>query len=475
MNPSLRLGLLGVLGLGGGAVAFGTLEGSGGQVAATDAAHALCSDPAPVRFPDIGGPPPVLAPRGRAAMPVMDVPAAPEGPAPASTDAAGVANPSPVRRRPPFAPHVVEDGDTRLRRTIMACQAEDGRVPADPALRPCARGEVALALRDPEEPSDPPAPKESPVPPPVFDPRDVLSTAYGVEAVMAGWYTNRSEGAEGRFLSKALAWLKRHQNDLGSFGSRTAPTTLLADARATAALVRLYGATEGEWIRETVVRALGALDRRFDPSRGDALSEDDPSFPEAALSAADACGTAALIAAHQRKAGRAVTLAPPIGLVRTLAAWADEPAPVRSALEVHRAMARILLGVDPRADASIQRIVARLRNEGGEPVVPVDPLELDSAAVVMRTSSDEEYGAWREPLWSRCEAGLPASKDPCDPRLKDGTVPDVRTLSLQAMARSAFGWWRCDQRGAPVDAMDEARRALRPPEAPEPEAEPDEK
>lgn len=476
-TPALRGGLLAalaVLGVAGGAAASGMWGGGGGRIDAPGRAHdggdgVGLADPVAA-----GAPPPTLAARGGGGADPALSPSPTSDAVSSPSDAPTSSTPRPARR--PSAGRKAEDLGQRTWRTILAHQADDGRLPVDPALWPCTRGEVALPFRVPEETSDdevPAVPTVPPPPPPPFDPRDVLPTAYGIEALHAEWYTNRSGGAEGRFLSKALLWLKRRQDEQGGFGARDAPTTALADARATLAFVKIYGMTGGEWILPTTTRALEALGRRFDRTRSDAIEEDDPEFPEAALAAALACGGAAQIAAYERRAGKPRAVVPPLGLVRTLCAWADDPALEGSSLELHRAAARVCLGADPKTDPALLRIVARLRNEGGEPVVPTDPLERCSAAVVMGTARYEDWCAWHGTFWTTAHTDFPVSSDPCDPRTKTGTLPDLRTLSLQAMARGAFGYTKCYGDPPPVNAMDEARRALRPEEDASPTEEPD--
>jgi len=294
-----------------------------------------------------------------------------------------------------------------------------------------------------------------------FDPQDVLLTAYAVEALMADWYTPRGDGPPGRFQAKAVSWLKGRQSAQGGFGTRDVPTSALADAHATAALVRLYGLVGGAALRPVAARALEALGRRFDRSRSDALPEDDLTFPETAMAAAQACGDAAHISAADRKAGKAETVAPPLGLVQALAAWAGEPVPEDTDGELPRAMVRVSLGADPKTDASLMRVVARLRNAGGEPLVPADLLARYAAAVLMRAASYQDWCAWARPFWTQESAGdlWPVSKDPCDPRTRDGSTPTLRTLALDALARDAFQWTHHGD-PPPVDAMEEARKAL---------------
>lgn len=463
LTPALRLGLLAVLGLAGGAAAFGMFGGGGGRAADSPGARGGGEEMLGAAASDRASAPAVLASGGRGVPGKRPADGGDVSSSPSRADARASAG-SP-HAAPPGPKGVKADDAVELTiRTILAQQADDGRIPADPALRPCARGEVAFAFRPFADASGDARASRSPAPSAVtaaFDPQDVLLTAYAVEALMADGYTPRSDGPPGRFLAKAFTWLKGRQSAQGGFGTRDAPTSALADAHATAAFVRLYGLMGGAALRPVAARALDALGSRFDRSRSDALPEDDPTFPETAMAAAQACGDAAHISAADRTAGKAETVAPPLGLVQALAAWAAEPVPEGTDAELPRAMVRVSLGADPKFDASLLRIVARLRNAPGEPGVPADLLARYAAAVLMRAATYEDWCVWHRPFWTKESAGdlWPVSKDPCDARTRDGSTPTLRTLTLDALARDAFQWTHHGD-PPPVDAMDEARRAL---------------
>jgi hypothetical protein len=215
-------------------------------------------------------------------------------------------------------------------------------------------------------------------------------------------------------------------------------TSALADAHATAALVRLYGLVGGAALRPAAARALEALGRRFDRSRSDALPEDDLTFPETAMAAAQACGDAAHLSAADRKAGKAETVAPPLGLVQALAAWAGEPVPEDTDGELPRAMVRVSLGADPKTDASLMRVVARLRNAGRTP--GARDLARYAAAVLMRAASIRT-GAWARPSGRRSPLGT------CGPSRRTRAIPGRGRIHADLRP-----WRRRPARDVPVDA-----------------------
>lgn len=175
--------------------------------------------------------------------------------------------------------------------------------------------------------------------------------------------------------------------------------------------------------------------------------------------AAEVSRVAAGIAAYDREKGREATIVPPLGLAMTLAAWADEPAPEGSSLELRRAMVRTTLGADPKNDPRLRRLIWRLLDAPDGPVVPSDPLDRWAAAVVVGTARYEEWGAWHGPFWKVAANRLVVGGDPCELRSSDGVSVDLRTTALNGAAGNAFGWTKCYGDPAPFDVLAEARRA----------------
>ncbi len=345
--------------------------------------------------------------------------------------------------------------ENQLIAVLLARQAVDGRVPVDPAQWGCATS-VTSAATSASPSLAPSAP--APAPPPPFDPRDVISTARAAHALLAEGYTNRSDGREGRAVMAAMRWLRCHQSVDGSFGTEEAPASALADVSAAAAFLRIEAMTGSVIWRAPRTLGMTALARWFEPDRAGGLRPGHPDFEEAAMVAVVACATAAVTARYEREKGIEPTMTPPLGLTLGLAAWAEEESSEGSSGELRRAMARRVLGADPKHDPRLRRLVWRLLDAPGGPVVPADPLDRVAAATLLGTARYEEWGAWYEAFWTVAGRRFTTGGSACDMRLADGTAVELRSAALDADARAAFGYTKCYSDPAPFDVLAEARR-----------------
>ena len=227
---------------------------------------------------------------------------------------------------------------------------------------------------------------------------------------------------------------------------------------AAAAFVRIEGLTGSAIWRRPRALGLTALARWFEPDRVGGLRPGHPDFEEAAMVAAVACATSAVIAHYEREKGIEPTMALPLELTLALAAWADEESPEKSSGELRRAMVRTSLGADPKHDPRLRRLVWRLLDAPAGPVVPADPLDRAAAAVVLGTARYDEWEAWHAPLWKATDLGPSTGDGRCELRRPDGTAVDLRTAGLDAEAQASIGWTKCYSDPAPFDVVAEARR-----------------